>query len=294
MVSFTLTPAVIWVFSLYALSLASLMATRSSRLPAYAWTLPAAASLGVAFYFGLATWIALLPLATLWAAGLAMLKLSRWRKALAWLATAVLSLALALHLTPGFTHQTVIPTLHLGAATLPFALSAKLDKALAGLLLVALFLPYLPTLRQTGADLRRHWPLLAASLGVIFGTGALLGVDLDPKTGSYILVFAFFNLLVTCIAEETFFRLLVQRSFVSCFANLNKVGLWGVWVAGTLFGLAHFHTGPGAALRMALITLAGYCYAWVYYKTQNFWLSVLLHFLVNIIHISLFVYPADF
>lgn len=124
-----------------------------------------------------------------------------------------------------------------------------------------------------------------------------LGVQPDPKWGAYVLCFAFFNLFVTCVKEELFFRCILQEGIqhLCCrfigHRQLSTLATLGL--SALIFTAAHFHTGPGAPLRLLLIFLAGILYALVYQLTRSVSLAIVTHFIVNLLHFSLFTYPTN-
>ena len=121
---------------------------------------------------------------------------------------------------------------------------------------------------------------------VIFGIGLALGIQVDIKFGELTLAFIFFNLMVTCIAEEGFFRLIIQEYLWEKLPTKYAGGI-ATLLSATIFTLAHFHVGEGAAERMFLIFLAGLLYAGVYWRSRQYISAVLTHFMLNLIHLSL-------
>ncbi len=78
--------------------------------------------------------------------------------------------------------------------------------------------------------------------------------------------------LVPAICEEVFFRGVVQR-----FAHTWLKKWWlSVGVSALIFAFAH-----ASISEFIPITIAGFVLGWVYYRTGNLWLAILLHFLHN-------------
>jgi membrane protease YdiL (CAAX protease family) len=105
------------------------------------------------------------------------------------------------------------------------------------------------------------------------------------------------NLFLTCVAEEAFFRSLVQDPLRGLRPG-QHVGAGGSWsarivlaivVSGMLFGLAHAAGGPSMIL---MATLAGLGYAAVYARTNRIEAPILVHFGLNATHLLAFTYPA--
>jgi hypothetical protein len=114
-------------------------------------------------------------------------------------------------------------------------------------------------------------------------------VRFEPKFPAEAAQWAGVNLLFVCVAEEALFRGFIQ-------AQLQRVWEGRAWgpglalgVAAGLFGLAH---AAGGATYVALATVAGLGYGWIYRRTQRIEASILTHFALNAVHFFAFTYPA--
>ena len=191
------------------------------------------------------------------------------------------ALALTLHLVPGFANLKVLDRVQAGPASVPFTLYLNLDKPLIffGLLLAW------PALLGPGGTMRwRPLALLMLPLAALLITAWLLGA-LKPEVGlpHWWWLFAFNNLLFTCVAEEALFRGLIQQGV----ASRSKPWL-GLLVASLLFGTAHLAGGP---LLVLFAALAGVCYGLAFQLSGRLSVAILLHFLFNFAHLALFTYP---
>ncbi|GAD32075.1 putative membrane associated protease [Photobacterium leiognathi lrivu.4.1] len=121
---------------------------------------------------------------------------------------------------------------------------------------------------------------LFSLLPIAWGLGALQPEITVPD---WWWLFLLNNLLLTCVAEEAFFRGFIQQS-------LSKQFGWiiGIAMASLLFGLVHIH---GGLLLVAFATLAGVGYGLIYRYSSRLWVAVLFHFLFNFAHLLLFTYP---
>ncbi|WP_429171927.1 CPBP family intramembrane glutamic endopeptidase [Aeromonas rivipollensis] len=191
------------------------------------------------------------------------------------------AMALTLHLVPGFDNLKVLDRVQAGPASVPFTLYLNLDKPLIffGLLLAW------PALLGPGGTMRwRPLALLTLPLAALLITAWLLGA-LKPEVGlpHWWWLFAFNNLLFTCVAEEALFRGLIQQGV----ASRSKPWL-GLLVASLLFGSAHLAGGP---LLVLFAALAGACYGLAFQLSGRLSVAILLHFLFNFAHLALFTYP---
>ncbi|MFM5146275.1 CPBP family intramembrane glutamic endopeptidase [Aeromonas rivipollensis] len=191
------------------------------------------------------------------------------------------AMALTLHLVPGFDNLKVLDRVQAGPASVPFTLYLNLDKPLIffGLLLAW------PALLGPGGTMRwRPLALLMLPLAALLITAWQLGA-LKPEVGlpHWWWLFAFNNLVFTCVAEEALFRGLIQQGA----ASRSKPWL-GLLVASLLFGAAHLAGGP---LLVLFAALAGACYGLAFQLSGRLSVAILLHFLFNFAHLALFTYP---
>lgn len=191
------------------------------------------------------------------------------------------AMALTLHLVPGFDNLKVLDRVQAGPASVPFTLYLNLDKPLIffGLLLAW------PALLGPGGTMRwRPLALLMLPLAALLITAWQLGA-LKPDVGlpHWWWLFAFNNLVFTCVAEEALFRGLIQQGA----ASRSKPWL-GLLVASLLFGAAHLAGGP---LLVLFAALAGACYGLAFQLSGRLSVAILLHFLFNFAHLALFTYP---
>lgn len=207
-------------------------------------------------------------------------------------AAAVLGLAAALmlHRVPGFANPRVIDAVRCTPDAVPFTLYLNFDKTLIGLLLFGLVLPRIVSGRGWREVLAATLPRAALVIGVVLIVSLVLGyVRWAPKLPADTLLFLGVNLLFTCTAEEALFRGVIQRG-LRCAWSGRRGGAWAALaVAAVLFGLAHL---AGGWAYVALATVAGAGYGWIYERTQRVEAGVLAHFGLNAVHFVLFTYPA--
>jgi hypothetical protein len=160
-----------------------------------------------------------------------------------------------------------------------------------GLATAGLFLLVGYAQRITGIeDLQRvarpaAWVMVGTTV-VVLGVAVAVGfIRFDPHVPEGAAVRTLSNLLFICVAEEAFFRGLLQDRLSALVAR------WPLWrwlpiaLASVLFGLAH--AGKGLVLA-GLATLAGVGYGLACARTRRIEPAILTHFAVNTAHYFLF------
>jgi membrane protease YdiL (CAAX protease family) len=265
---------------------------RAVRIPA--WSVILVAAIGQGLANGYLGPLALLPIGALAALCYAAARLegkpgAPWLRRLTLLAAAVLSLALALHLLPGFRNPRVIDGAVLSAGAAPFTQYLNFDKGVVGLLLLAFLCRRARGWSELAAGLRAAAPVGAATIAVVLAAALALGyVRVDLKLPEVTLTFMLVNLLGTCVAEETFFRGLLQARLAAWLQNRRGGATIAIVMVGLLFGAAHLAGGWKAGL---LATMAGIGYGAAYHRSQRIEAAILVHFALNAAQFLAFTYP---
>lgn len=236
----------------------------------------------------------------LWAGALSLMVLAalawssrhagnRWMRLFATLAVIALSLALMLHVVPGFRNPVVIDAVRFAADSALFTQYANFDKGALGLLLVALMAPHVGSLGDLRRIMRPSLLVALPTVIVVLGAAAAIGyVRWDPKWPPQAWTFLAINLLFTCVAEEAFFRGLVQEQLTRVLERRPRLSAIPVVLSTLLFALAH--AGGGLAF-VGLVALAGFGYSLVYAITRRVEAAILVQFAVNAAHFAGFSYP---
>ncbi|WP_147200216.1 CPBP family intramembrane glutamic endopeptidase [Pantoea sp. CCBC3-3-1] len=191
--------------------------------------------------------------------------------------------ALMLHLVPGFTNLIVVAGAQAGPESAPFTFNYNLDKALVPFLLLGC-LPGLLKRPATPPRNRLWWLILLLSLPLLLLIATLAGglrVELHyPEwLGSFMLA----NLFFVSFAEEALFRGWLQQRLSQRVGNG-----WGLLAASVLFGLAH---AAGGVMLICFATVAGLIYGLAWLWSGRVWVSTLVHFAFNMLHLLFFTYP---
>jgi uncharacterized protein len=204
--------------------------------------------------------------------------------------TIVLSLALGLHLLPGFHNPRLMDAIILTPDAAPYSVWLNFDETLAGIVVLA---------SCCTDQLHTPWPsfrlLSRAALTTIatIVVAVLLSVALgyarwEPKWTSQFWLWAAVNLFTTCVSEEVFFRGLLQTRIAAALRRFRWGAAAAIAISAGLFGLAHF---AGGWKYVSAAGVAGVGYGLVLQQTRRLELSIFAHFLLNTTHFLLFTYP---
>lgn len=215
---------------------------------------------------------------------------ARWQRAILLLLAIVMALLLALHRWPGFVNPLVVPRQVISTDGLPFVLYANLDKGAAGLLLLTLLVPRSHAWRECERALKQALLPGLATIVVVMGLAWLLGmVRPEWKWPPFTPAFLAINLLLTVVAEEAFFRGVIQHQLARLLAGQRMGALLSILVSALLFGAAHL----GGGLRYAMVAaVAGLGYALVFHRSGRIEGAIAVHFALNAVHFLFFSYPA--
>ncbi|MFY0308807.1 CPBP family intramembrane glutamic endopeptidase [Leisingera sp. D0M16] len=192
------------------------------------------------------------------------------------------SLALGAHLFPGVQNLLILDQAQTGPDSAPYSLHLNLDKPLVFFALLLAWPALLQRNDPAGKPAFLSGLLLLATLfPLAMAAGAL---QWDPSLPAWTLLWMLSNLLLTCLAEEAFFRGYLQQGLSRRFGPAA-----GIASASLLFGLVHLGAGPAVA---GFATLLGLACGLGYWGSGRFRVPVAMHFAFNLTHLLLFTYPG--
>ena len=264
-----------------------------AMFPGDRWVGPAflALSLVSAVAAGIVEWAGLPAIALLWGSCLAAMRpsLSVPLRALAWSAVVISAVAMATHQVPGIHNVLVLDAVSVSASAADFTLYWNYDKGFAGVVLYAACVQPQAATGWNRAIVAVGAIALLTVVAVSVPAMATEFVSWDPKWPAILAVWVPANLLVTCVAEEAFFRGLLQRQMNTALrGRVPGVALVALLAAAAAFGAAHV---AGGTTYVLLATLAGIGYGAAYHLTGRVEASILVHFTLNLTHLLLFTYP---
>ncbi len=201
---------------------------------------------------------------------------------------AVVSLALAMHLIPGFTHYKIAEGVFISNGAPAININANIDKVFAGVIL--LLMANTINVSQLKTSPKADFHLVPFYTVLVLIVAYLTGLDLDIKLPQVTLVFIVTNLVFSVITEEAFFRVVIQNTLINTFKNrLPWASGLAIVLTSMLFGLAHIGGGWHFVI---LATFAGLIYGYVYHRTGRLTVAIVTHLSVNVGHFLLLVYPV--
>ncbi|MGA8055517.1 MAG: CPBP family intramembrane glutamic endopeptidase, partial [Burkholderiales bacterium] len=255
---------------LLGLSICSVWAPdlKARRVSVPPWTVLFTGAAASALSAGVLAWPGLLALTVM----LAVSALARGvetpasRAALTSLA-ALFAIVLGLHVVPGFHNPVVVAGVRLGDNAAAFTQYANFDKGAAGLLLLVFFCRRARTTADWRRLIRPTITIAGSTALVVTAVAFLAGyVRPDLKLPHFALAFLAINLLFTCVAEESFFRGLLQERLMCATALHPRLTWLPIVVSSTAFGLVH---AAGGVRYVMLTTLAGVGYSLAYALTRR-------------------------
>lgn len=223
----------------------------------------------------------------------------QWAKGILTTLFLLSTVAAALHLLPGVSNFLLLENIQISAQAKSIDIWANVDKGLAGLFLLMFMVAQYEyreeIYSQKSALIKKKstwifWSLIPLYVVSMMAIGLVFGLDADLKLPSSTLIFFASNLLFSVIAEEAFFRGVVQETLARRLSGKVKHSQYAaIFIASVIFGAAHLGGGVQFAI---LSTIAGLFYGYAYLSTGKISAAILTHSAVNMCHFLLLEYPA--
>ena len=254
------------------------------------WMLPCAGALVLGLAAGLIDARGLAAIAILAAAcRLVHHAPSRTPRGIALAAALAISAGLLAHALPGFANPRVLDAVQLSDDSLPYTKYLNFDKGLCGLFLLGLVAPRRAAGRSRVpvAALLARFMVVAAV--VLAATMTLEFARWDPKLPAWWWLWTWSMACLTALPEEAVFRHVIQGQLHDRLGGTARARWTALVAGGLLFGLVHL---AGGWTYVALATLAGLGYGWIYAASGSIAASILAHTGLNLLHLLFFSYPA--
>lgn len=232
---------------------------------------------------------ALIPLFTVGLYAVSENKLSSWGINHAiWVLTFIVGFFIAIYRPGSFDYPLVWQASSLYPGGDPYSLFVNTSKAIGGYIVVVWLFSKYGVLRDALGARQSAYIAAFGSISMILIASMIFGVGWQFKVSDGILFFIIFNLGVTVVSEEAFFRLLLQAKIASFFKNVLVGKIISVCIVTILFALSHT---PQIGNAFFLYLIAGGIYGTVYAVSGRLSAAIAVHFGVNILHFVLLQYP---
>lgn len=204
-----------------------------------------------------------------------------------------LSLGLLAHKFPGFHNFVVFQNVRISPSAAPYSLYLNFDKPFIGICVLACGLPLIHNLRELERVLKIALPLIIGGIAIMIYFALFSGIiEWDPKYTPRLWAFAIINLMFVSIIEEAFWRGFLQNEVFRWLGKRGYLANVGcVFITAALFGGLHYLFVPNL-LFVALAFIAGIVYGAIYQYTKALEASIFCHWLLNLVHFTLFTYPV--
>lgn len=208
---------------------------------------------------------------------------------LLWSFIFILSILLFLHKFPGFNNYKAVSARVISKQGLPYTMYLNFDKALVGFFILSYYNDFALKLKEWKQILNTVIRAGFFTIIVVIILSLFFEyVKFDFKLVSFLPLWMVVNLLFVCLPEEAFFRKFIQGNLSNILKFPGGQRL-AVLIAALIFGLGHF---AGGFKYIILSTIAGLGYGYAFKKTGKIEASILIHFLLNLIHFIFLTYPA--
>lgn len=216
--------------------------------------------------------------------------LSPAAKMLSFMALLLITIGLSTHILPGFNNMIYLKNYAVSEASRPHDEYWNFDKPF---LMLCLLNYYMEGYYKRGnlahsIKVGLALTLVCALVLIIAGTG--LGyIALDIKWPDIIYSWAFLN-FVAILAEEGFYRAFLQRLIADYSVKfIPKYGeILALFITSSLFGISHYKMG---FIHAILCSVAGFLFGYGLTKSKRVEACMISHFMLNMLHLTLFTYP---
>lgn len=210
---------------------------------------------------------------------------------LCFVATLLISLGLILHIFPGFHSMVYLDNYAVSPASKPHSEYWYFDKPFLALCLVNYYIEGHYKAGNLKHSIKLGLALTALCVAILAGVGMGIGyAKLDIKWPEIIYSFALIN-LVAILNEEGFFRGFLQKNLSDFFSKFSKQfgPALALSISSILFGLAHYYMG---FIHTILCIVAGFIFGYGLTGSKRIEACMIVHFMLNMIHIIFFTYPS--
>ena len=202
----------------------------------------------------------------------------------------VISWLLASHMVSGFISWQIVNEEQISVDGEKYSLYLNIDKVIAGLGITIFALVPLRRAIHIRNMIVKMLPSTILAVSIVAFAGMVMKVvSFDPKFPDLWITWIVISLLVHCVAEEALFRLFLQGGIQNILSTYKYAPVISILISSAAYTAYMF---PESTNFLAAIFVGNLFFGYVYYKTQRVEASILLHFIINLIHFFFFTYPS--
>ena len=202
----------------------------------------------------------------------------------------VISWLLASHMVSGFISWQIVNEEQISDGGEKYSLYLNMDKVIAGVgIMIFALVPLRRSIHIRNMIIKMLPSTMLAISIVAFAGIVMKVVSFDPKFPDLWITWIIISLLVHCVAEEALFRLFLQGGIQNILSTYKYASVISILISSAAYTAYMF---PGSTNFLAAVFVGNLFFGYVYYKTQRVEASILLHFIINLIHFFFFTYPS--
>lgn len=210
-------------------------------------------------------------------------------KIILWFIILIAAFALGSNWIDGFHRWKIISDEIISKDAIPYSLNLYFDTILASMGILIFACNPSRKLIYYKYILIKIFPFSVMVMSVLFfGVIFFHIVKIDLKVPNFWLIWLMSNLLITCVTEETIFRLFMQGTLSRVLATYKFRAVISILIPA-VFHAAYYMPVPMTSY-MTLMAMSC-CYGYAYYITKRIEASILMHLFMNSVHFFVFTYP---
>lgn len=215
--------------------------------------------------------------------------ISNWAKAVLWLIIFCLSTFMMQGMFFGFKDWKILVDETTSATAAPYTLSLDMAAAFTGLGLLLFGFKNIRTKKTFFESLAKSAPTMVVCLMVLMISALTVGiVEFEPKVPNFLLTWMLINLFVFSVSQEMVFRYFLLGSLLNIMEGFKFSGIIAMVVSSAIYLTYLMPLTLGYAISAFIASMF---FSYVFVKTRKVEMSIILHFMVNLMHILLFTYP---
>lgn len=217
------------------------------------------------------------------------IEVSNWAKLILWLIIFCLATFMMQGIFLGFKDWKILINETVSADAASYTLNLDIAAAFTGLGLLLFGFKNIKKKKIFIDALTKSAPTMILCLVVIMISALTVGiVKFEPKIPNFLLTWMLINLFVYSVSQEMVFRYFLLGSLLDILEGYRFAGLFSMIISSAIY-LTYLM--PMTLGYSVAAFIASMFFSYVFVKTRKIEMSIILHFMLNLMHILLFTYP---